>query len=279
MKTLGEGRYEGEGRREICDKIIIKRGEMKDYFEKLEQNPYEDLWWNVPEKQLGMVNVVGGNAQSFQTVVAKEFSVQEVKVVLPESLAGKVPNLANFEFLAATGAGTLSGEGMWEKMQGVDANLVIGDLSKNAITAKGVTEALAAVEKPCLVTRDAVDVVAEQPLEEILMRGYVDFLATAKQVQKMLRAVYYPKVMTLSQPLMQVVEILHKFTLSYQTGIVTFYSGQILVAKEGVVRAIALENSQFSPLTLWSGELAAKIVGLNLYNPKKFVEASVAAVL
>lgn len=267
------------------DKIEIKRGEMKDYFEKLAQNPYEDLWWNVPEKQLGTVNVVGGNAQSFQTVVrtaerlAKDFPLQMVNVVLPESLEGKVPKLPNFEFLPTTDSGAFSGEGLAEKLQGADANLMIGDMSKNAITAKGVTKALEEAEKPCLVTRDAVDLVAEQPLEKMLMTGKVDFLATAKQVQKILRAVYYPKVMTLSQPLMQVVEILHKFTLSYQTGIVTFYSGQILVANDGLVRAVALENSKFSPITLWSGELAAKITALNLYNPGKFIEATIAAVL
>ena len=32
-----------------------------EYFKKLEKNPYEDLFWNVPEMAKGTANVVGGN--------------------------------------------------------------------------------------------------------------------------------------------------------------------------------------------------------------------------
>ena len=28
-----------------------------DYFEKIGNNPYEDLYWNIPEKKQGAVNV------------------------------------------------------------------------------------------------------------------------------------------------------------------------------------------------------------------------------
>ena len=98
------------------------------------------------------------------------------------------------------------------------------------------------------------------------------------QMQKILRAVYYPKMLLLSQSLVQVAEVLHKFTLSYPVSIVTLYSGQILVAKDGKVKAVPVEKSGYSPMTIWSGELAAKIVALNLYNPNDFVAATVAAI-
>lgn len=260
---------------------------MRDYFQKLETNPGEDLLWNVPETKMGAANVIGGNGQSFQTVVRTaeflggRYPLETVTVVLPESLRAKLPDLPNLQFLPATKTGSFSGAGLSETLARADYNLVIGDLSKNAITAQEVTKVLAASVKPVLVTRDAVDLVAEQgseSVEAVLLNEKVSFLASAKQVQRLLRAVYYPKVMTLSQPLMQVAEILHKFTLSYGCGLVTLHDGQILGAQAGEVRAVPLELSGYSPLTVWNGKLAAKLVALNLYNPGKLVEASVAAV-
>ena len=98
------------------------------------------------------------------------------------------------------------------------------------------------------------------------------------QIQKILRAVYYPKILLLSQSLVQVVEVLHKFTLSYPVSIVTLHNSQILVVKDGAVKAVPMEKSGYSPMMLWSGELAAKIVALNLYNPGDFIQAAIAAI-
>ena len=257
---------------------------VESYLKKIEENPYEDLYWNVPETQKGTANVVGGNVQSFQTVVrtaeflGQRYPLETVDVVLPEPLRAQLPNLPNFEFLPATKTGSFNGEGLAEALASVDANLMIGDLSKNAITGKALTEILAKVPKPVLVTRDAADLLAEQAMEPILLNERISFLVSGKQLQKILRAVYYPKMMTLSMSLVQVAELLHKFSLSYPVGVVTLYNEQILVAKDGKVEMMALMNSGFSPLTLWNGQLAAKMVALNLYNPGSFVAASMAAI-
>ena len=101
--------------------------------------------------------------------------------------------------------------------------------------------------------------------------------ASMAQLQKLFRAVYYPKVLLLSQSLVQVAEALHKFTLSYPISIITFHSGQILVAKNGNVNVVPLEKSGYSPITIWNGELAAKIVALNLYNPDNFLVTTTTA--
>jgi hypothetical protein len=76
---------------------------------------------------------------------------------------------------------------------------------------------------------------------------------------------------------MQIVEILHKFTLSYPLTVVTFHGGNIIVAKDGIVNSVSLEQTSYSPLTLWTGDLAAKIVLLNLYNPNNYLAATTAA--
>ena len=61
--------------------------------------------------------------------------------------------------------------------------------------------------------------------------------------------------------------------------IVTLHNGQILVVKDGAVKAVPMEKSGYSPIMLWNGELAAKIVALNLYNPNNFIGATIAAIL
>jgi hypothetical protein len=256
-----------------------------DYFEKIENNPYEDLYWNIPEKKQGTVNVIGGNGQSFRTEVkvaeylAGNYPVETVNTVLPEALKNKLPPVENFKFLPATEGGAFSGEGLVETMNGVDFNLMIGDLSKNAATGKAITSACETAEKPVVISRDTVDLIVENGPEKVLMNENMIIFESLAQMQKILRAVYYPKMLLLSQSLVQVVEVLHKFTLSYPVSIVTLHNGQLLVTKDGTVKAMPLEKSGYSPIMLWNGELAAKIVALNLYNPNNFIGATIAAIL
>ncbi len=255
-----------------------------ELLKKHDQNPYADLFWNLPETKKGTVNVLGGNAQSFQTVVrtaeflAQHYPVATVNVVLPDSLRSKLPNLPNFQFLPATSTGSFSGAELPETLATADFNLLLGDLSKNRITSQAFAQALAAATQPVLITRDAIDLLTDSNPAPLLLNPNLSFLATAQQLQKLLRAIYYPKVMTLSQSLLQIAELLHKFTLSFAVGLVTFHSGQILVAQNGRVEAVPLAASGFSPITLWSGTFAARITALNLFNPHNFVPATVAAV-
>jgi hypothetical protein len=102
-------------------------------------------------------------------------------------------------------------------------------------------------------------------------------MASVVQLQKLLRAMYYPKMLMPSQPLVQIAEVLHKFTLSYPTTIITLHNGQILVAHSGNVAAVPLDKTSFNPLTVWSGELATRIVIYNLFNPNNFINATISA--
>ena len=99
------------------------------------------------------------------------------------------------------------------------------------------------------------------------------------QIQKLFRAVYYPKMIMLSMPLLPAAEALHKFTLSYPITILTFHNGQILIANQGEVLILPLEKTPYSgqPIKLWSGDLACRIAALNLYNPNKKIEATTLA--
>ena len=257
-----------------------------EYFEKIEKNPYGDLLWNVPERKQGVVNIIGGNKQRFRDEVkvaeflGVNYPLQEVKVVMPEALRGKLPDLPNFVFLPSTDSGSFDeSQEVLDIFGAADCNLVLGDLSKNAVTGKALASACRSVEKMTLLTRDAVDLLAENSPERWLMNENIVVFGSIMQLQKLLRAVYYPKMLLASQSLVQVSEVLHKFTLSYPVGVVTLHDGQILVAKDGTVKAVAILSSEYSPVRFWSGELAAKIVAMNLYNPSQFIPATVCGIL
>lgn len=287
--------------------------EIAGFLKKIDKNLYEDLYWNVPERRQGRVNVIGGYAGGFRTPVrvaemlAAEYPIEKVNLVTPEALRGRIPEGGEIRtgvaglgarskvptigvprqapqvenigvvFARSTEVGSLAdGEEILQIINSGDFNLLIGDLSKNAETLKAVASAGESSEKPLLITRDGVEAMLAGRLGRALMNENLIWLVALPQLQKMLRTVYYPKMLTMSQPLMQVTEVLHKFTLSYPCKIVTLNSGQILVAHNGNVTGVELGKTPFTPITVWTGELAVQVVGLNLYNPEKFGEATVA---
>lgn len=256
-----------------------------DFFEKIEKAPEEDLSWNIPGKKMGTVNVFGGNSQNFKTEIkiaeylGGKYPIENLNLVLSDALRNQLPNLPNFLFLSSTDSGSFKdADEILETFNSADFNLSLGDLSKNSITGKAVASAYESAEKPLLVTRDAVDLLAENLTEKVLMNENLIFFASMPQMIKLLRAVYYPKMLLLSQSLVQVAETLHKFTLSYPVSVITLHNEQILIAKNGEVKAVPLSLSGFSPLLIWQGELAAKILAMNLYNPDNFINATVAAI-
>ena len=256
-----------------------------EYFEKLEGNPYEDLKWNVPERKQGIVNVIGGNAQRFRDEVkvaeflSGTYPVETVRLILPDALKGKLPEMPNFTFLPSSDSGSFTeSQKLIDVFNAADYNLVLGDLSRNAVTGRAVASACRGAEKMTLVTRDAVDLLADNMPERWLMNENIVVMASVTQLTKLLRAVYYPKMLLMSSSLMRVAEVLHKFTLSYPVGVVTLHNGQILVSKDGIVKAVTLVSSGYSPIMFWGGELAGRIVAMNLYNPSQFIPATVCGI-
>jgi len=255
-----------------------------DYFEKLENNPYTDLLWNIPERKQGSVNVIGGNSGGFRAEVKvaehlqTNYPVEVVNLVLPDALQGKVPPVPGVTFLGSTESGSFAeAEELTHTMNEAEYNLLMGDLSKNTITGKAVGSACAYSEKPLLITRDSVEMVAENEPDKVLLNERIVLFASVAQLMKVLRAVYYPKMLLMSQSLVQVADVLHKFTLSYPVGVVTLHNGQVLVAKGGTVKAVGLEHSELSPIMFWQGELAARTAVMNLYNPNRFIQATICA--
>lgn len=256
-----------------------------DYFQKIDQKPTPDLTWNLPEQKRGTIKIIGGNSQSFRAEIktaeflAANYPVETPVLVLPDSLKTKLPDLPKVVYIASTESGSFGNKNDLDAiMAATDYNLLLGDLSKNSITAEAIHYCLDTPGCPTLVTRDAVDVIADYHPEPILQNPQIIFFSSMPGLQKLFRAVYYPKMLLLSQSLVQVADALHKFTLSYPCKIITLHNEQILIAKDGEVKAVSLEKSGYVPLNFWNGELAAKITVLNLFNPNNFTDATLTAI-
>lgn len=271
------------------------------YWQKAKQPLFTDLTWNLPERKTGRVAVLGGNRQSFSTPIriseylARQFPIQTVATLLPDALRLKLPPLPNLTFFPSTASGSFDrSPALRAALADPDAALFIGDLSKNSATTIALAEAIrpaqlkhpadqgttaphSAAPSPLLVlARDSLDALAPEA-SNWLNRDRLIIVASLLQLQKLLRAIYYPRMIMLSQPLVPALETLHKFTLSYPVTLCTFHQGQIITAHQGQVITTPLELTTYSPLTLWSGQLAANTLALNLYNPNHPLEATTAA--
>lgn len=271
------------------------------YWQKAKQPLFTDLTWNLPERKTGRVAVLGGNRQSFSTPIriseylARQFPIQTVATLLPDALRPQLPPLPNLTFFPSTASGSFDrSPALRAALADPDAALFIGDLSKNSATTIALAEAIrpaqlkhpadqgttaphSAAPSPLLVlARDSLDALAPEA-SNWLNRDRLIIVASLLQLQKLLRAIYYPRMLMLSQPLVPALETLHKFTLSYPVTLCTFHQGQIITAHQGQIITTPLELTTYSPLTLWSGQLAANILALNLYNPNHPLEATTAA--
>lgn len=255
------------------------------YWQKQEKPLFPDLFWNIPEQKTGRATVIGGNTQSFSNVIRvaeqlqRDFPIKQVTALLPDTLRAKVPTSENINFATATSTGTFAKSSALETaIANVDIALLIGDLSRNAETAIALADAIAKTETPLIVTRDAVDLLASSS-EKLLTRPNLTLFGSLLQLQKVFRAIYYPRMIMLSQPLVPIIETLHKFTLTYPITLITFHQDQIIVAHNGDIATTKIDLTEYSPITLWSGRLAARITALNLFNPHKPFAASTAAIL
>lgn len=270
------------------------------YWQKAKQPLFTDLIWNLPERKTGRVAILGGNSQSFSIPVriseylARQFPIQTVATLLPDALRSKLPPLPNLTFFPSTASGSFDrSPALRAALADPDAALFIGDLSKNSATTIALAEAIrpaqlersadqgTATSRPApspllVLARDSLDALAPEA-GNWLNRDRLIIVASLLQLQKLLRAIYYPRMIMLSQPLVPALETLHKFTLSYPVTLCTSHQGQIITAHQGQVITTPLELTTYSPLTLWSGQLAANILALNLYNPGHPLEATTAA--
>lgn len=240
---------------------------------------FPDIEWSKPERrdQAGRLLVVGGNKLGFVAAAeayatALEQGVGTVKVLLPDCLNKSVPRtLLDVVFAACTTSGGLSKDALPELLASSEWSsgvLLIGDAGRNAETALAYEEFISRYEGQLTVTRDAIDLVKNNPAL-LVERPNTLLVASFAQIQKLFQGVYYPKVLTFNIQLLQLVEALHKFTITYPCTLMTFHADTLIIAHEGEV--ITQEWDQ--PMAIWRGSVATSAASYRLWNPNHMLEA------
>lgn len=259
--------------------------ESPTYWQKQEEKPlFSHLEWNLPEQKTGSINLIGGNINSFAPIIhtaeflSQHYPIKTINLILPDALKTQLPPLPNAVFLPSTNSGSFDKTPELAQLtDAADFSIFLGDFSKNSTTTIAIADAIKDSSAPIVLARDTIGLILPESTN-ILERKQFFIIASMLQLQKLFQSCYYPKMIMLSMPLLPAVEALHKFTLSYQVTITTFHEGQIIIASRGKIATILIEKTPYSPLSLWSGELASKIAIMNLFNPKNPFEATVAAV-
>lgn len=240
---------------------------------------FPDIEWNKPEQRslAGKLGIIGGNKLGFAAVgesyvVAQDTGVGQVRVLLPDMLKKAVPPIiTDVIFAASNPSGGLARDarpdmhtlGSW-----ADAVLLIGDAGKNSETAILYEDFVRDYQGQLTITRDALDLLANT-LQLVVERPDTLLVVSFAQLQKTFSKVYYPKILTFSMQLQQLVEALHKFTITYPVTIATFHQNHIVIASGGQVTSTPWDN----PMTIWKGTVATRASAYWLWNPKKPLEA------
>jgi hypothetical protein len=254
-----------------------------DYWQKQDAKPlFGEIAWNKPEQKAhaGKLAIVGGNKLSFAAVArsfafAEGFGAGQVKALVPDALKSVLPHSAGIVFAPSNHSGglgkeaahTLSAINDW-----ANVTVLIGDLGKNSETAVLVENFVAHENGRLVITRDSIDLLINNA-SAMLERDGTVLIATFAQLQKLFRNAYYSKILTFSMTLTNLVETLHKFTITYPVTVATVHDGQSVVAHGGQVTTTPLNRTGYSPLTIWSGEAAVKAALYFLWNPNKPLQA------
>lgn len=245
---------------------------------------FADIEWSKPEQRslAGRLGIVGGNKLGFAGVaesysVALEAGVGEVRVLLPDVLKKTVPAaITDTVFAATTPSGSLARDGQRELRalsEWSTGVLLVGDAGRNSETAITYEEFVANHSGQLTLTRDAIDLLKNSP-RLIVERPDTLIVASFAQTQKMFSGVYYPKILTFSMQLMQLVEALHKFTITYPCTVATLHRDTLIIASGGQV----VTQDFTEPMRIWRGETATRMASYWLWSPSKPLEACAASV-
>ena len=246
---------------------------------------FPDIEWSRPEQRsrAGRLAIVGGNRLGFAGVAegyttALSTGVGTVRVLLPDVLRKVVPPvMTDVVFGASNPSGSLSKDATPELLAlaaWAEAVLLIGDAGRNSETAVLYSNLIRDYTGNLILTRDAVDLV-KNDTPSLVERPSTTLVVSFAQLQKIFQAVYYPKILTFSMQLMQLVEAVHKFTITYPVTLVVLHHETLVVAHDGEVTTTKWDN----PLAIWRGETAARASVYWLWNPEKPLEAISASLL
>lgn len=246
---------------------------------------YPDIEWSKPVQRTGMgkLGIIGGNslgfagaAEAYQT--ALKTGAGEVRVLLPSALKKNIPaSMTDVIFGATNPSGSLSRDAMAEVKAIADWStgvLLIGDAGRNSETAILYEDFVREYKGPLTITRDAIDLLKNSSAE-LVDRPNTLLVLSLAQLQKLFQTVYYPKVITFSMQMTNLVEALHKFTITYPITIATLHRDTLIVASGGEVTSTPWDD----PMRIWRGNTAANAAVYWLWSPSKTLESVTASLI
>ena len=246
---------------------------------------FPDIEWSKPEQRIhaGRLGIVGGTKLGFAGV-AESYStslktgVGYVKVLLPDVLKRTVPpTMTDVVFGPSNPSGSLSKDARGDLLalgEWASGVLLVGDAGRNSETAILYEEFLTTYDKPIVITRDAIDLLKHNP-GLIVDRTQTTLVMSFAQLQKLFQGTYYPKILTFSMHLMQLVEAMHKFTITYPITLAVLHRDTLVVAHHGEVTTTKWET----PMAIWRGITAARAASYWLWNPSKPLESITSSLL
>lgn len=240
---------------------------------------FPDIEWGKPEQRSarGRLGIIGGNKLGFAGVAeaygtALTTGAGEVRVLLPDCLRKSIPKtMTDVVFAACNQSGGLSRDAL-DEMRALGAwasgILLSGDAGRNSETAIAYSDFIREYHGPLTITRDAIDLVKNDS-EALVNRPGTTLVLSFAQLQKLFQAVYYPKMLTFSMQLLQLVEAVHKFTITYPVTLVVLHRDTLVVAHDGQVVSMAWDN----PMAIWRGQTAARAASYWLWTPAQPLEA------
>lgn len=246
---------------------------------------YPDIEWSKPQQraQSGRLGIIGGNslgfagaAEAYQT--ALKTGAGEVRVLLPTALKKNIPaSMTDVIYGATNPSGSLSRDAMIEMKAIGDWStgvLLIGDAGRNSETAILYEDFVREYTGPLTITRDAIDLIKNSSAA-LVERPNTLLVTSLAQLQKLFQAVYYPKVLTFSMQLTNLVEAIHKFTISYPISIAVLHQDSLLVASGGEVTSTPWNE----PMKIWRGNTATNAAVYWLWSPSKTLESATASLI
>ena len=246
---------------------------------------FPDIEWNRPEQRAkaGRLGIIGGNSLGFASIAesysaALKIGVGEARILLPISLKKMIPpTMTDVIFGPANPSGSLSRDALTEmKALGEWSTgiLLIGDAGRNSETSIVYEDFLHDYNGPLTITRDAIDLLKGNGMA-LVERPNTLIIASFAQLQKLFQAVYYPKVLTFSMQLSNLVEALHKFTITYPISITVFHQDTLLIANGGEVISMPCNDA----MKIWRGITATNAAVYWLWAPSKTLESVTASLL
>lgn len=239
-------------------------------------NPlFPDIEWSRPEQKTraGKLAIIGGNKLGFAAVgeayaVASQVGAGQIRAVLPGGLKRSLPaTITDTYFVPGNPSGGFSRDAEGELKAAcawADVCLLIGDSGRNSETAIVLESLLDSQRGHIVITRDAIDLLRANG-NKLVTRANTTLVASFAQLQKLMQSVYYPKILSFSMQLMQLVETLHKFTITYPVTLVTFHQNQLVIAHNGDVVTQEFD----SPMMIWRGITATRAACYLLWEPSR----------